>query len=81
MTTNYRCLRNIYGQRRNHRLEEWQIFCDWIEGLPLADKLITVGLKEGRNKYTNLYSGKKKKSAASENEKKSNSLNRINIQI
>ena len=51
MTTNYRCLRNIYGQRRNHRLEEWQIFCDWIEGLPLADKLITVGLKEGRNKY------------------------------
>ena len=51
MITNYRCLRNIYRQRRNHRLEEWQVFCDWIETLPMADELITVGLKEGRNKY------------------------------
>lgn len=51
MVTNYRCLRNIYRQRRNHRLEEWQIFCDWIESLPMSDELITVGLKEGRNKY------------------------------
>lgn len=51
MTTNYRCLRNIYRQRRNHRLEEWQVFCDWIESLPMSDELITVGLKEGRNKY------------------------------
>ena len=51
MITNYRCLRNIYRQRKNHRLEEWQIFCDWIETLPMADELITVGLKEGRNKY------------------------------
>ena len=50
MITNYRCLRNIYRQRRNHRLEEWQVFCDWIESLSMSDELITVGLKEGRKR-------------------------------
>lgn len=34
MTTNYQQLKTIYQQRRNHRLPEWQIFCDWIETLP-----------------------------------------------
>lgn len=38
----YQCLRNIYFQRRNHRLPEWHKFCDWIETLPFADKLITI---------------------------------------
>lgn len=38
----YQTLRRMYFQRRNHRLPEWQIFCDWIEGLPFADKLITI---------------------------------------
>lgn len=46
MITNYRCLRNIYRQRRKHRLQEWQVFCNWIETLPEADKYITVGLKK-----------------------------------
>ena len=40
MITNYRCLRNIYEQRRNHRLPDWHIVCDWIETLPLAGELI-----------------------------------------
>lgn len=44
MITNYRCLRNIYRQRRKHRLKEWQVFCNWIETLPEADKYITIGL-------------------------------------
>lgn len=34
MTTNYQQLKTIYQQRRNHRLPEWQEFCDWIEQLP-----------------------------------------------
>ena len=34
MTTNYQQLRTIYYQRRDHRLPEWQEFCDWIETLP-----------------------------------------------
>lgn len=41
MTTNYRCLKNIYRQRRSHRLPDWHVVCDWIETLPLADVLIT----------------------------------------
>lgn len=41
MTTNYRCLKNIYAQRRNHRLPDWHVVCDWIESLPLSGYLIT----------------------------------------
>ena len=40
MTTNYRCLKNIWRQRRNHRLPEWREFCKWIESLPYAKELI-----------------------------------------
>lgn len=40
MTTNYRCLRNIYIQRKDHRLPEWKTFCKWIETLPYADKFL-----------------------------------------
>ena len=44
MTTNYRSLRNIYIQRRNHRLPEWRAFCEWIETLPYAKEfLINIG--------------------------------------
>lgn len=41
MTTNYRCLKNIYAQRRTHRLPDWHVVCDWIETLPMAGYLIT----------------------------------------
>lgn len=34
MTTNYRQLKTIYQQRKNHRLPEWKAFCAWVEGLP-----------------------------------------------
>ena len=40
MTTNYRCLRNIYIQRHDHRLPEWQKFCKWIETLPYAEEFL-----------------------------------------
>lgn len=40
MTTNYRCLRNIYKQRKDHRLPEWQAFCEWIETLPYAQEFL-----------------------------------------
>jgi hypothetical protein len=40
MTTNYRQLKTIYAQRRTHRLEDWQVFCDFIETLPYAKELI-----------------------------------------
>lgn len=41
LTTNYRCLKNVYEQRHNHRLPEWRSFCsEFIANLPMADKLI-----------------------------------------
>lgn len=40
MTTNYRQLKTIYVQRKNHRLPEWREFCRWIETLPMSE-LIT----------------------------------------
>ena len=40
MTTNHRCLKNIYKQRHDHRLPEWQEFTSWIATLPYAHELI-----------------------------------------
>ena len=37
---NYEVLANIYKSRRNHKLDEWHTFCDWIENLPYSE-LIT----------------------------------------
>jgi len=39
-TTNYRQLKTIYIQRKNHRLPEWREFCKWIETLPYAELII-----------------------------------------
>ena len=39
-TANYAVLRNIYQQRKSHRLIEWHSFCDWIKTLPYAQELI-----------------------------------------
>ena len=49
LTTNYRCLKNIWRQRRDHRLPEWREFCEWIEILPYAKDLICYE-KEKDNK-------------------------------
>jgi hypothetical protein len=40
---NYGVLRNMYKQRRHHKLIEWHMFCDWIENLPYADDLLING--------------------------------------
>lgn len=45
MTTNYRQLKTIYYQRRNHRLNEWRLFCRWIETLPSFHELCLEGVK------------------------------------
>lgn len=42
MTTNYRCLKNIYIQRKNHRLPEWREFCSWVTTLPYFDEFINT---------------------------------------
>ena len=43
MTTNYRQLKTIYHQRKNHRLPEWREFCTWIETLPMFKELCLGG--------------------------------------
>lgn len=40
MTTNYRQLKTIYAQRKNHILPEWREFCEWIETLPYAELIV-----------------------------------------
>ena len=37
---NYEVLANMYHSRKNHKLNEWHTFCDWIETLPHSE-LIT----------------------------------------
>lgn len=37
---NYQVLRNMYYARRNHKLDEWVEFCEWIETLLYAKELI-----------------------------------------
>ena len=37
---NYEVLANIYKSRKNHKLDEWHDFCDWIKALPYSE-LIT----------------------------------------
>lgn len=34
---NYEVLAGIYPKRKDHKLDEWHDFCNWIEGLPLSE--------------------------------------------
>lgn len=49
VTMSYANLRNIYFQRRNHKLNEWHLFCDWISQLPYAKELIMLEDKNETN--------------------------------
>lgn len=39
-TMNYENLIAIYHSRKNHKLAEWHVFCDFIRSLPYAKELI-----------------------------------------
>lgn len=43
MTTNYRQLKTIYSQRKNHRLPEWRVFCEWMKQLPHSELVVGEG--------------------------------------
>lgn len=43
---NYAVLRNMYHARKNHKLDEWRTFCEWVETLPYAKELICEKGKE-----------------------------------
>lgn len=49
MTTNYRQLKTIYYQRKNHKLSEWHEFCSWCETLPMFKELVLgIGINDGK---------------------------------
>jgi hypothetical protein len=57
MTTNYRQLKTIYHQRKNHRLPEWREFCKQIEKLPLFMQLCMgeeLSEEEAQGDYSNM---------------------------
>ena len=39
---NYEVLANIYKSRKNHKLDEWHTFCEWIESLPYSELITGV---------------------------------------
>lgn len=43
---NYEVLANIYKSRRNHKLDEWHTFCDWIESLPYSELITRPSIKD-----------------------------------
>ena len=40
---NYEVLMKMYHERKNHRLDEWKGFCEWIETLPYMGELLNDG--------------------------------------
>lgn len=46
MTTNYRQLKTIYQQRKNHLLPEWKAFCKWTETLPYSELITGANNKD-----------------------------------
>lgn len=50
---NYEVLANIYKSRRNHKLDEWHTFCDWIEGLPYSELITSPIPQKGHEELQN----------------------------
>nr|DAI86270.1 MAG TPA: hypothetical protein [Caudoviricetes sp.] len=42
---NYEVLANMYKSRRNHKLDEWHTFCDWVESLPYSELITGAEVK------------------------------------
>lgn len=36
----YQTLGRVYRQRKNHRLPQWRLFCDWIRSLPCSELIV-----------------------------------------
>lgn len=49
---NYEVLIKMYSTRKNHKLEEWRIFCSWIrENIPFLDEILTQLEEKYGNKH------------------------------
>ena len=45
---NYEVLAGMYYWRKDHKLDEWRTFCEWVESLPYSE-IITGGNENGEN--------------------------------
>ena len=43
---NYEVLANIYKSRKDHKLDEWHTFCDWIRSLPYSELITGQSIEE-----------------------------------
>ena len=43
---NYEVLANIYKSRKDHKLDEWHVLCDWIESLPYSELITGNSLED-----------------------------------
>ena len=43
---NYEVLANMYKSRKNHKLDEWHVFCNWIESLPYSELITGQPIEE-----------------------------------
>lgn len=44
---NYEVLANMYHARKNHKLDEWHTFCDWIDTLPYSELIAGEDIDNG----------------------------------
>lgn len=42
MMFSYEALSKIWHERKDHKLNEWHTFCQWIETLPLAKEILCI---------------------------------------
>ena len=40
---NYEVLMKMYHERKNHRLDEWKTFCEWVKTLPYMREMLNDG--------------------------------------
>lgn len=45
---NYEVLAGIYPNRKDHKLDEWHDFCDWIKTLPYSELITLENPEQGR---------------------------------
>ena len=43
---NYEVLANIYKSRKDHKLDDWHTFCDWIKSLPYSELITGQSIEE-----------------------------------
>ena len=44
---NYQVLKNMYHAHKNHKLDEWHAYCDWIESLPYFKEMCLEDKEDG----------------------------------